>query len=272
MMQFGGGKMSVLSKVWRHFTVSDETGVCDICRKDIKLSKYHSTGNLWRHLKQDHPLEYENLRKGENNNCKSSTRSTKKYVETEEETKNSEKHMTSGYWCGKNNEMDIPYRGSTCEDEETYPKTKWLKYNQMDDCVPGVENICKGGETSTSRTNECDTDMSDRSTDEMESDEESDEDGNNSRVRLGNKTKSSEMTAEKGKRIEDMMKFVERVNGMSEKKRALGLKRVSNPSIKQFSEICLNILNGNVTIEPKFVDKIRCHKDIIRKMATKIIH
>jgi hypothetical protein len=28
-----------------------------------------------------------------------------------------------------------------------------------------------------------------------------------------------------------MMKFVERVNGMSEKKRALGLKRVSNPSI-----------------------------------------
>ena len=62
-MQFGDGKMPVLSKVWQQFTVNDETGVCDICRKDIKLSKYKSTGHLWRHLKQDHRLEYENLRK-----------------------------------------------------------------------------------------------------------------------------------------------------------------------------------------------------------------
>jgi hypothetical protein len=77
------------------------------------------------------------------------------------------------------------------------------------------------------------------------------------------------MTAEKAKRIEDMMKFVERVNGMSEKKRALGLKRVSNPSIKQFSEICLNILNGNVSTDPTFLEQIRCHKDIIRKMGSK---
>ena len=61
MMQFGGVKMPVLSKVWRHFTVNDETGVCDICRKDIKSSKYKCTGHLWRHLKQDHPLEYEIL-------------------------------------------------------------------------------------------------------------------------------------------------------------------------------------------------------------------
>jgi hypothetical protein len=165
--------------------------------------------------------------------------------------------------------MDIPYRRSTCEDKETYPKTKWLEYNQMDACVPGVENIRKGGETSTSRTNECDTDMSDRSTDEMESDEESDEDGNNSRDRLGNKTKSRKMTAEKAKRIEDMMKFVEKVNGMSEKKRALGLKRLSNPSIRNISEICLNILNGNVSTDPTFLEQIRCHKDIIRKMGSK---
>jgi hypothetical protein len=241
MMQFSDGKMPVLSKVWGHFTVSDETGVCEICRKDIKLSKCKSTGHLWRHLKQDHRLEYENLRKGgENNNRKSSTPSTKKYAETEHETQNTDTQ-----------------------------RTKWLEFNQMDDCVTGVKNMDREGDKSIGRTSEGDTAMSDSSADEMEFDEECDEDGNNCRVRLGNKTKSCEMTAEGARRIEDMMEFVEKINGMSEKNRALGLKNVSNPSIKNISEICLNILNGNVTTEPKFVEQIRCHKDIIRKIGSK---
>ena len=80
--------------------------------------------------------------------------------------------------------------------------------------------------------------MSDSGTDEMEFDEERDENGNNCRVRLGNRTKSREFTAERARRIDLMMEFVEKINSMSEKKRALGLKRVSNPSIRNISEIC----------------------------------
>ena len=119
--------MAASRSVWGYFKTKDGTGEWVICRKDIKLNKYKSTTNFWRHLKLCHPLEYKNLRNEDvSNNSKYSMCTTK-------ETQNSDKQSKSGYWSGKNIEMDIPSRRSTCEDGQSNPKTKCLEYNQMDD-------------------------------------------------------------------------------------------------------------------------------------------
>ena len=75
--------MPGLSKVWGYFRVNDKTGVCNICTKDIKLSKYKSTSHLWGHLKLFHPVEYENHRNaGVSNNSECSMCTTKGDIET----------------------------------------------------------------------------------------------------------------------------------------------------------------------------------------------
>ena len=84
---------------------------------------------MWGHLKLFHPVEYENLRKGGvSNNSEYSMCTTKGDIETEEETIKNEIQSNSGYRKGKNYEMDIPPTRTTCEDGESYPKTKCRQY------------------------------------------------------------------------------------------------------------------------------------------------
>ena len=56
---------------------------------------------------------------------------------------------------------------------------------------------------------------------------------------------------------------------MNRKQRKFYLKRLSDRRIMFVSDICSNLLNRNVGLEKKFVNKIRCYEQIITELASK---
>ena len=63
--------------------------------------------------------------------------------------------------------------------------------------------------------------------------------------------------------------FVLKMMDMNRKQRKSYLKRLSDRRIMFVSDICSNLLNRNVGLEKKFVNKIRCYEQIITELASK---
>ena len=88
-------------------------------------------------------------------------------------------------------------------------------------------------------------------------------------IKWGNKIVSCVRSIKWYNKMKCICDFVSKLTEMNREERESCLKRLSGRRVMYVSEICMNILNCNVTSDKKYANKIHCHERVIRKLASK---
>jgi hypothetical protein len=248
------------SPIWKNFTKKENIGVCVICNAEIKLSKSRSTFGFWQHLKGQHYLEYDTLKNGGKNiNSKDALGALKEH-----------NNPDLGF---QSNVIDDAQQAASVKERmvpvsnkrETYKD--WVKWGEYTQTLAEIENNENKGETWATFSG---MDIGDIDVEDMPCEEKSKNVEGNRNIKWGNERVTGIISKKIHNKIKCISDFVSKLLVMNHEERESCLKCLSARRIMYISEICGNIINGNVGNSKKKPETIRCHKHVtvIKKLAS----